>query len=139
MAKKKKTAKGNNSNRTIRQVINVLTFILIVDGIIRIITSSLTYYFSPSFYLTANYNFHLRWLVLGLLELIFAYGLFKRQIWSLYGLTLLSLCRIYTMIVFPPQGIFFPIHSNIFTYLFKLFTLPLIFFLLFKRKYFHSK
>lgn len=117
---------------------SLLQFALVIDGTIRIIFSTLIYYLLPALYPSFDIYFHIRWFGLGLLELIFAFGLGKRQSWALYGLAVLSLARIYTVIVFPPQGLFLPIYGNLFTYILKLVIMALVFFLFIKRKGFRT-
>lgn len=117
---------------------NLLQFALVIDGTIRIIFSTLIYYLLPVLYQSFDLYFHIRWFGLGVLELIFAFGLGKRQTWALYGLAVLSLTRIYTVIVFPPQGLFLPIYSNLITYILKLVVMVLVIFLFIKRKRFRS-
>ena len=118
----------------ITTISNILEFLLVIDGIIRILFSTVIYYVLPELYQSFDLYFQLRWLILGIIELIFAFGLFKRKIWAIYGLAVLSIVRVYTVIYFPPKGLFLPIYSNLFTYILKVAMIALVFFILIKRK-----
>jgi|SRR3989344_8129495 len=114
-------------------LVSILVFLLFFDGTVRILFSTLIYFILPELYGPVDVYFHLRWFSLGLLDLVFAYGLSVKRIWPLYGLALLSLIRIYTIFTYPPQGIFLPLHSNFVTYAFKILMMVLVFYLLAKR------
>ena len=117
----------------------LLALLLQIDGTIRIIFSTLLFFLVPELFRPFDLYFHLRWFGLGLLELIFAYGVTKRRNWALYALLVLSLIRIYTVIAFPPQGLFLPVYGNLVTYIFKILIVIMVIFLFYRRKDFGFK
>ena len=122
----------------IRYVIFLLTLILLVDGLIRLSFSSVVYYLLPEIYTKTDLFFHWRWFIIGVIELFIVWGIFKRQLWALYGIGGLSLIRVYTILAFPPKGLFLPISSNLVTYLFKLIIFLITIYLIIRRKDFQT-
>lgn len=133
-ARKKSITSAKNPFKANNNIVTLMALILFIDGFIRLYFSSSMYYIFPGIYLNTDLYFHLRWFGIGILDLIFAWGILKYRIWALYGFLALTMVRFYTIIVYPPKGLLLPISSNWITYSLKIVAAILLVYLLNYRK-----
>lgn len=133
---KKKTAHAAHKGQThkkdtlLSNLIGGVSLVLIFDATVRIAFAI------PLFTLSYGGLFHWRWFILGVVEAILAWGIFQERKWALWGLLILSLVRVYTILSFPPVGILPPVERNLTLYLTKIITTVGAFYFFTKRKHF---
>lgn len=111
----------------------LLSTLLLIDGFLRVIFSIFPY---TGVYMHYVRTFQTRWLLIGITELVCAYGLIRLKKWALFVLFALSLFRVYTILVYLPQGPFPPVQNNTLFYISKIVTVIILFYLFTKRKFF---
>ena len=132
--KKQKHAVQKRTPKTIASVVKVLVILLVIDGILRIIFASplVAQYLVDPF----SQVYRVRWMAVGLIELLVASGLSSFKRWALYLICGFSLIRIYTVLAFPAQSILFPLQNNSLFYITKIIVMLGVFYLFAYRKYF---
>ena len=137
----KKTSKKSNNTKKIdrlKAIVVVFASFFILDGVLRIsatfhIFSNLVEVLAPAQFGT----FHQRWIIVGIAEIILAFGMLDLKKWALWGLLLLSVIRIYTIAAYPPLGFIYPLQHNMITYIDKLFGIIFAVYFFSKRKHFN--
>ncbi len=133
---RRKTARPTHKGKIKKQdslfynLIGGISLVLLFDSILRIAFAI------PLFTLSYGGMFHVRWFLIGIAEAILAVGIFKQKKWALWGLVILSVARVYTILSFPPTGILPPLERNLTLYLTKIITTVGAFYFFTKRKYF---
>jgi hypothetical protein len=135
MAKRKTVRKvvRKKVDSTLHTVLLVICSVLIFDGMLRILFAVFPFS-GPTF--SFMRHFTVRWLLIGLTEIICAYGLHAMKKWALFVLFVLSLFRIYTIFMYVPEGLFPPLQNNAVFYICKIISVVLLLYLFTKRKLF---
>ena len=136
---RKKTQNHIKSRHTVRlkALIAIFSTLFLIDGTLRILAS---FHLFSSFISPLAPDqfgaFRLRWLSVGMSEIILAFGILDFKKWALYGLVLLSIVWIYTITEFPPLGFIYPLQRNMITYVNMSFGIAFTIYFFTKRKYF---